>query len=386
MLFSPEPDLAGAKKSVIAAKGFIDLAAEHPDTKEWDKMFWYKGEIYSALSMLLKEDASIAEISSDDAINTALTAFEMGMKTGKKYKVDIRDAANEKRSLFLMLADKEWKAEKYSEAGEAYDYGSRFSSSIGTIDTTVIYYAGAAYENAEQYEDAARMYDQLAKYDYQGAKGATLAASVHKKLGNTEKSTALLKAAQSKFPNDKDVLLGLVNAYIDADDAVGAEKALADAIATDPKNEKLHYNSGTIYINIGDQAKKDSDAAEDDVKKAELQEKSTVAYGKAETALNKALELKPDYVDAQYQLGAHLYNWASQLREQAAFLKVGDPREEKLNAMAEQKMDSAISALEKYIESEPNDKGILRILWKAYHKKGNAEKAKEYKARLDAAN
>ena len=205
------------------------------------------------------------------------------------------------------------------------------------------------------------------------------------KLGNEEKSTALLTEAQKKFPNDRDVLLGLVNAYIDAGDSKGAEKALNDAIATDPKNEKLHYNSGTIYINIGDQARKEAKDETDEVKRDEKLAAVSDAYGKAETALNKALELKPDYVDAQYQLGAHLFNWASQLREQAAFMKVGDPREEEINKKADEKMDAAIIALEKYIESEPNDKGILRILWKAHHKKGNAEKAKEYKARLDAA-
>lgn len=386
MLFSPSPDIEGAKKSVMVAKNFIDLAAEHADTKEWDKMFWYKGEIYNALSMIQAGDSTFESgVTADEAFETALTAYNMGYTTGKKYKMDIRDAANEKRTFVLMAADMMWKEEKYAEAGEAYEMGSRYSASITVIDTTVIYYAGASYENAKNMEKAAEMYDQLAKYEYKGAKGATLAASAHKRLGNNERATELLKGAQAKYPNNRDVLLGLVNAYIDAGDAEGAEKALNDAIATDPKNEKLHYNSGTIYINIGDAARKEADAEEDEAKKEEHLKVVAEAYGKAEAALDKALELKPDYVDAQYQLGAHLYNWASQLREQVAFLKAGDPREESMKKMADTKMDAAISALEKYIESEPDDKGILRILWKAYHKKGNAEKAKEYKARLEAA-
>jgi DNA-binding SARP family transcriptional activator len=53
--------------------------------------------------------------------------------------------------------------------------------------------------------------------------------------------------------------------------------------------------------------------------------------------------------------------------------------------MTEEKTDASIVALEKYIENAPNDKGILRILWKAYYKKGDTEKANQYKARLDAA-
>ena len=155
------------------------------------------------------------------------------------------------------------------------------------------------------------------------------------------------------------LLLGLVNAYIDADDAQGAEAALNEAIATDPDNALLHYNSGTIYIELKDNQK-------------------------AEDALRKALELNPKYVDAQYQLGAHLYNWALQLKDEIDFLKMNDPREGELKALYEEKMSGAIVELEKYIENEPNDKGVLKIIYKAYHKQGNSEKAAEYKARLDA--
>jgi len=352
-------DIPGAKKSVIVAKGFIDKAAAHPDTKESQKMYWYKGEIYFALSMLLEMDSSLIDMSADDAFDASLKAWEMGLKAGKKYKIDIEAAANEKRSMGYMIANEMWKQEKYPEAGEAYEVCALLSDAIQILDTMMIYNAGISYENAKNYEKAAEMYDRLAESGYRGSKGAVLAAGAHKKLGNNEKVIEILTEARKKFPSDRELLLGLVNANIDAGNAEGAEAALNAAIAKDPNNAKLHYNSGTIYI--------------------ELKENQ-----KAEDALKKALELEPDYTDAQYQLGAHLYNWAFQLKEEAAFLNIGDPREKELKEQADEKMSGAISALEKYIESDPKDKEVLKILFKAYRKQGNDEKAAEYKARLDA--
>ena len=386
MLLDPRGmDLEGAKKSALVAQKFIDLAAAHPDTKEDQKMFLKKGQIYTAIAMLDGMDSSYTAASPEDHFNTAIAAFESGFANGGKKTRDIEDAVRESRQYFTRLGDMAWEGKKYGEAGELFEYAARYFGAINVLDTTVIYYSGVGYENGGDDESAARMYDQLAAVDYRGAKGATLAAAIHKKMGNTTRSIELLQGAQKKFPNNREVLLGLVNAYIDAGDAVGAEKALSDAIAKDPNNEKLHYNSGTIYINLGDQAKKEADAIQDETLKAQKLEETAEAYLKAETALNKALEINPDYVDAQYQLGAHLYNWASQLREQAAFLKVGDPREAQLNKLTEEKTNASIVALEKYIESAPDDKGILRILWKSYYKKGDTEKAKQYKARLDAA-
>ena len=40
-------DIETAKKALISAKDFIDLAANHADTKDSQKTNWLKGEIYA---------------------------------------------------------------------------------------------------------------------------------------------------------------------------------------------------------------------------------------------------------------------------------------------------------------------------------------------------
>jgi len=80
-----------------------------------------------------------------------------------------------------------------------------------------------------------------------------------------------------------------------------AEKCMSEAVILDPNNKVLHYNLGTSYMNQG------------------LNER-------AEESLMKALEIDPAYKDAQYQLGAHLYNWANQVNQEAGELNANDPK------------------------------------------------------------
>ncbi len=350
-----------AQATLMTAKGFIDDAAEHPDTKEYDKMFLYKGKIYGALAMV--EGAVKGENADEKAImesiETSIQAYKVGYATGKKYKTDIKESVQNTAGLMGFAANTAYEEKQFEEAGEAYELGARYFSAIGVLDSAMIYNAALCYENAEMFDKAAGQYEKLAAVNYQGAKSAVRAAYCYKQVKDFDKAKAVINEARKTYPYDKDLLTQLVNISLDEGDDLGAKKALDDAIAADPNNAALHYITGTIYMNMKNNQE-------------------------AENSLRKALSIDPGYVNAQYQLGAHLYNWASQLKEEASFLKVGDPREEELLNQADEKMKGAIESLEKYIESEPNDKPVLNILYKAHHKQGNEEKAAEFKARYDA--
>jgi hypothetical protein len=120
-----------------------------------------------------------------------------------------------------------------------------------------------------------------------------------------------------------------------------------------------------------------------------------------------------------YQLGAHLYNLAVEKRNATVELDYKDPKAAKLEAEAMDLFKQALDPLEKYDVLNPSEKeveriklnykeklesgkfdnnklleaqkseitsacAILDILYKTNMKLGNIEKAKEYKARLDA--
>lgn len=44
-------DMEIAKKTILSAKEYIDLAAAHPDTKASTKTLYYKGAIYAAIEI-----------------------------------------------------------------------------------------------------------------------------------------------------------------------------------------------------------------------------------------------------------------------------------------------------------------------------------------------
>ena len=354
-------DFEAAKKSLIAAKEFIDLADAHEETKESQKTQWLKGEIYSHFLILGMQtmDTSFIKIGGDDAIDKSIAAFDKGYDLGKKMKQDIESSVYQKVAMLNEFANMIYKAEQYGEAAELYETQAKYSDAIDVLDSAAIFNASICYEKVEQYEKAAVGYERLAKANYRGTLSSVLASSAYRKAGNIEKAKEIITAARKENPTDKDLLLEAVNTNIDAGDAQGAQAALNDAIGTDPNNKQLHYTIGTIYI---------------DLKENE----------KAEAALNKALEIDPNYADAQYQLGAHLVTWAGDLKLAADQLPFGDPNYNSMKEQSSEIYKRALIPLEKYITAYPDDKAVLTILFQLQRNLGNSDKALEYKKRADA--
>lgn len=350
-----------AKSALLEAKKFIDLAAAHPETKESQKTLFYKGEIYANFLTLgmQSQDTSFIKKAGEDAMDQSVNAFKMGYPNGKKYKSDIKDAANQKVIMLSKYASMLYGSEQYEAAAELYEYQAKYSDAVERLDTSAIFNAGLSYDKAGMYDKAAINYEQVAAVNYRGTNSAILASSAYRKNKNLDKAREVINNARKSNPTDKGLLLELVNTNIDAGDAAGAEKALADAIATDPNNKQLHYTIGTINI---------------DLKENE----------KAEESLNKALEIDPDYADAQYQLGAHLVTWAGSINTEAKQLKLGDPNYDKLIAKSTATYERAVIPLENYIGNFPNDKAVLNILFQIHRNLGNSEKALVYKKRADA--
>jgi len=139
---------------------------------------------------------------------------------------------------------------------------------------------------------------------------------------------------------DKDVF-DLINSSIEAGDFAGAQAGLIEAIQKEPKNKKLHFTLGTIYM--------------------ELKENE-----KAEASLNQALLLDPNYEDALYQLGAHLANWAIDIEHSRSELNYGDPIADRMYSEAHRLYSKATIPLEAYLAKNPNNKEVFNLLQKIY--------------------
>lgn len=357
-------DYDGAKKGILKAKDFIDLAAANEETKDSPKTLYYKGQIYFAGENLavVSGDTEFLKAFGEqtEVLNTSVAALTKSFNAGKKFQPDVKDAVYSAQAKLDARANQAYTAEDFKAAAFAYNYRAKYIGVIGALDTVAIFYSALCAENAGDFAMASTNYLKAAEAGYKGAKSYSLASGAFRKEGNIEKAKEIINAGRTKYPNDKDLLLELVNINIDANDPAGAEAALSAAIAADPNNKQLFYTIGTIYIEMKENAK-------------------------AEDALNKALAIDPDYVDAQYQLGAHLVSWAGDLKTTASNLKLGDAQYDVLMSQSTEAYERAVGPLEKYIAKNPSDAPVLNILYQLHRALGNSEKAKEFKQRYEAA-
>lgn len=354
-------DMEGAKKSYLAAKEYVDLALAHADTKESQKTLWLAGDVYANLALVMAQTGDMEGLTNMgvDPFEFAHDCFKKGYGLGKKNKSDIENSVSFLRNILDQTGGQAYNAGMYEMAAMVFDQQAKISSSIDILDTTAMYNSAISYNQAKKFEKAAELFSQLVDLDKNVIDNAVSASQAYREIEKYDEALAIVNKAQDKFPSEKALLTELVNTNLAKGDNAAAMAALTDAIKQDPDNKVLYYVIGTIYM---------------DLEKNEDAEKSFL----------KALEIDPKYSDVQYQLGAHLYNWANTIKLEAANLDKGDPNEEPLLALSAEKMTGAIKYLEQYLETSPNEKAILDILYKAYYKSGDSEKAMEYKKRLDS--
>lgn len=352
-----------AKTALLNAKKYIDLAAEHPDTKGTSKTLYYKGEIYGAaaqVAMMTGDTSFLTKNFGADAFEVSISSLKESYTKDKKFRPDIDNSVNMQVGMLAPVAGQFYEEGKYGEAGAAFYYIYKISTARNVTDTSNLFNAGLCFEKADMTKEAAEAYSELAEIGYRGGEGHALAATAYSKLKEYDKAKEILEKGRAKLGNDKTILLELVRLNMTIGDNVAAEKSLNDAIAADPKNKQLHFIIGTIYTELGQNEK-------------------------AEQALLKALEVDPNYLEAQYNLGAHYVTWATDLRNKANEMDENDFNYDITLGKSTELYKKAVDPLEKYIAKQPKDANVLLILFQINQNLGNSEKALEYKNRYDAA-
>jgi tetratricopeptide (TPR) repeat protein len=383
-MVSPKNDAEKNLRTLEEAKKFIDAAAENAETKEDPKMHFYRGQIY----MSLYEYSAQQAMASGNVDQTLLEGYKSKAAESfifclnepkKKFKDDVTGMADMKFSMMFEGGVKMYNEKKYEQAlgmfFQAYDIKNMLNMDYGDSKKNGIISMNQIVEReTSKYvllKDSAstlimektKILDENPNADISQVQTIidNLIDQIDVEKVKVNNVVSFVNQIRTAFPKEVDILITLINIELKRNDLVAAERYMAEAVALDPNNKVLHYNLGTSYMSQG------------------LNEK-------AEESLNKALEVDPAYKDAQYQLGAHLYNWANEVNKQAGELNSNDPKVPELEQQSEQLLQKSLNVLEKYIEINPNDKDVLGIIYKTHYKLGNSEKGKEYKARFDAQN
>lgn len=216
-------------------------------------------------------------------------------------------------------------------------------------DTAIYYYAALSAQLAGKNQEAIELYKKSMELGYtsEGNIYSNLEQS-YKAIGDNETGLKYLEEGFAKYPNNKGLLLNLINYYLtkneDPSKVIGyLEKAISD----DPTNASIYHAKGTLYDKLND-------------------------FDKAIEAYNKAIEVNPQFTDPYFNIGAIYYNKAIKFLEEAN--KVPARELEKYDALigkANVEFKLALPFMEKANELTPNDKFTLESLKNIYFRYRN---------------
>lgn len=356
-------NMESAKKSLLSAKTWIDLAAENPETKESVKTLYYKGKIYIGIPMLgmMAEDEELKTMATEELVTEGFNALKKSyeLDTKARYRDEIKMMAIMVREQSIREGVKKFQEEDFEQAIEMFETSVIMLDVIGQTDSLAIYNLALAADRSKNHEKAFEYYNKAAQIGYNVPASFTLASNALREQGKNDEALAYVKKAREKYPNDQDLIIQMVNIALSSGDNETAEKSLNDAIAKDPNNKQLYFAIGTIYDKLG---------------KGE----------EAVAAFEKAIKLDPAYEDAVYSLGAHYVNLAASQFEEASKMKLGDPAYDGMKQASEENYKKAIPYLERSLELNDQNVEVMNTLFQLYRKIGDNDKALEYKKRMDA--
>ena len=154
---------------------------------------------------------------------------------------------------------------------------------LAKMNDTYTYYAGYIYNQSGKYELAKEYFSKCLEAEYYAEEGNLFPAlaDVYMKLGDEEAGVATLKKGFELFPENANLLVGLINYYLPKE---GGEADLLDLITKAkqamPDNASIYRVEGDIYKRLGD-------------------------YENAEASYRAAIAMTPDSPDAYIALGGY---------------------------------------------------------------------------------
>ena len=337
------------KAKLDKAKTSIDKCIAHESTMNDAKTWFYRGNIY--LAIRLTDDTTFKKLD-PKALQTAYEAYQKAqtLDTKKEFADDINQRLMIVGEQFYNIGVENFQLKKYNDAITYFENTVTINQNLGKTDTLAMYNVAFVAEMANDGPKAKKYYQELIKANYKQPLIYASLSNIYKSEKDTVKALDVIKRGRSMYPDDFNLLITETNIYLAKNDVIDAQKNLNQAIDKDPKNPTIHFAVGTTYDQMG---------RIDDAEKAYL----------------KAIELKPDFFDAIYNLGALYFNQGVKIFEEAD--KLSDMA---LYAKEKEKYEAcwkkAMPQLERAIALQPNDVNTLYSLKQLYARLSMPEKAK----------
>ena len=266
----------------------------------------------------------------------------------------------------------QFKLKDYDKAFASFENAVFISKEIGDVDSNLILYTGYIAEKRKDTANVVKYYSELANAGSSNVALYVSLANIYMAQNKVEDAIAIIKKGRAVSPKNQNLLLTEANIYLQNDRAKEAEAILLEAAAADPTNANLRFAIGANYDKM----------VNDTTYTAEQQDEAMV---KGKAAYLKALELKPDYFDAAYNMGAMLNNKASALIVEASNLPLKEAK--KYEALMKEATDLLLEAkpyLENCHKLQPKDKNTMIMLKGIYSQTKDYDNFKKIKAEMDA--
>ncbi|WP_372949021.1 tetratricopeptide repeat protein [Mariniphaga sp.] len=319
-------------------------------TIDWPRTWEVRGEVYQAVYQSENEEVKNLV---EDPLTEALKSYKKALELDDKGRFE----NSVKVKLTLLTNDltnqavEAFNDENYPRALQSFeqildvqeiDIIKRDNPDV--VDTVIIFNAGLAAYNAENYDKAIEYYREAAKYGYNEARTYSLIANAYQLQKDTLGALAALQEGFEKYPEDNTVLTSMIQIYLDLDKTEDAMRYLDMAIQQDPGNATFYFAQGTLY------------------EKVENEDKAIEAY-------ENAIENDEEFFNAYYNLGALYYNKGVKQIEVANSIPTSNNQEYEVELKkADKWFREALPYMEKCHELKPDDNMSMESLKNLYYR------------------
>jgi tetratricopeptide (TPR) repeat protein len=336
------------------AMTYIEKAAGDTKATSKEKYWRYRGNIY----LNIAQDAALAA-KYPDALIIAVQSYKKSKELDKygDYATEVQTSMGNAQRLTNEKGDKAYSAGDFCTAAKSFELALEISDTYSILDSAFVFNTAYCYDRCGESAKAISGYQRCASINYNVPAVYVYIAEIHLKNNDKEAASKVLAEARAKYPKDADLLRTEVGIYLNDGNYEKAEQILTALTETDAKNETVWFVLGVTYGKLG--------------KKTD-----------EENAYKKSLELKPDYYDALFNMGAMYFNDGLETEKTCAEIP---PREkDKYNdciARVKTQFTRSVEILERAYNVKP-EREIISALKDAYYKTERMEDYERMKALL----
>lgn len=340
------------------ATELIEPAIEHEKTIDKAKTWYTYGEVYYAV---LNDSSYEVE----DAFKKAVKGYNKAMELEKNESAPFYFYSSQK-------LEELWGIE-LNEGVTAYQNGNLDQAIealnkckiVKPMDTTAYLYVASLGLEKRNWDMALSNYKTLVEeinYRTPAIYNGYIYAQ-QQKDANSEATLQLIKDAREVYPGSKDLMLQEINFYISNERTDEARASLEKAIEADPTNHVLFFSLGYLY------------------EESDQQDKAIETY-------KKAIEVKEDYFEPNFNLGVIYYNKAAKKYSEASNLGISEYKKKgkQIEAEADKLFEDALPYLQKSVDISPEDRTALETLQSVYYRLKMQDKADALQDKIDALN